>query len=82
MFIRNDKIFEFLETPQTLACFIMKCMMKLLRLFANLEYRAMVILTDLMVFLICTTAIRRGKELAISGWAGYRGAILLIQDMV
>ena len=52
------------------------------RLFANLEYRAMVILTDLMVFLICTTAIRRGKELAISGWAGYRGAILLIQDMV
>ena len=69
MFIRNDKIFEFLETPQTLACFIM-------------EYRAMVILTDLMVFLICTTAIRRGKELAISGWAGYRGVILLIQDMV
>ena len=49
--MRNDKISEFLKTPQTLGCFIMKCMKKLLRLFTNLEYRTMVILAGLMVFL-------------------------------
>ena len=49
-FLRNDKIFKFLKILQTLKCFTMKRMKNFLRLFTNLEYRAMVTLVGGMTF--------------------------------